>query len=233
MALTMNQKKSFGASGLAEVKVLAKTVRIIFKEDGDTYELPLDTWDKKRASGLYRVTMSKTGDKLVGINPPPLSTSIVRFKEFGSRADGIPQPKIQRGGPRNGKNGTKYMAPDKMMFYAQLEVVSKDMYEGLTIMCSMAYGFEPQPGTPFATVSVDSKRDLEAIEKFLRLTGFDFNKDIPYMPNVLPWLEEELKRPAKIFMVTTNDKGYIDSMSDVPAALLAGLTTTKKKKGKK
>lgn len=227
MALQLSQKKQYGPSGIADVKVLAKNVRIAYK-DGDVYEIPLEAWDKKRVSGEYRVSLNKTGDKVVGINPLP-GTYLVRFKEFSNRTDGIPESKIQRGGPRKGKNGQQYMAPDRLVFHAQLEVQSEDRFDGLTILCILPYGFEPLSGTPFATINVTGRRDLERIEQFLRYAGYDFNKDIPYAPNVLPWLEEDLKRAAKIFMVTTNADGFIDTMAEVPAALLPSA----KKKGKK
>jgi hypothetical protein len=226
MGLRFNQKKSFGPSGMADVKVLAKNVRITFA-DGDVYDLPLDVWGKK-PSGKYRVALSKAGDKVVGINPTT-GTYIVKFKEFGNRLDGIPNSKIQRGGQRTGRNGATYMAEDKMVFHAQLEVQSNDEYNGLTILSILPYGFEPLSGTPFASVNVSGKRDLERIETFLRVAGYDLNKDIPYAPNVLPWLEEELKRAAKVFMVTTNADGFIDSMAEVPAALLAGMSKKKAK----
>jgi len=228
MPLGFAQKKQFGPQGMADVKVNAKTVRVMFKDTGDVYEIELDKWPKGRPSGEYRLTMSKPGDKVIGLNPVP-GTYLVTFKEFGNRTDGIPQPKIQRGGVRQGKNG-KYIAPDKMVFHANLEVQSEDRFDGLTILSIQAYGFEPLGGTPFATVNIEGKRDLERIELFMRLAGYDFNKDIPYAPNVLPWLEEELKRARKTFMVTTNEDGFIDSMSEVPAALLPKKAAPKKKK---
>jgi hypothetical protein len=227
MALGFSQKKQFGPSGLADVKINTKSVRIVYKESGDVYELESDKWPiKERPSGEYRVTLSKPGDKVIGISPIP-GTYLVTFKDFGNRLDGIAQPKIQRGGVRQGKNG-KYIAPDKMVFHANLLVESNDRFNGLTILSILAYGFEPLSGTPFATVNVESKRDLERIETFMRLTGYDFNKDIPYAPNVLPWLEEELKRAKKTFMVTTNADGFIDSMAEVPAALLKPAKKSKK-----
>jgi len=228
MALNFQQKKQYGPSGVADVKVNTKSVRIVF-EGGDVYELELSAWNMDYASGKYRVTLSKAADKVIGISPIT-GTYIVRFKEFGNRTDGIPMPKIQHGGVRQGKKG-KWMAPDKMVFHALLEVIGDDLYGGLEIRQILSYGFESMSGTPFATVSVEGQRDLERIESFLRLSGYDMNVDIPYAPNVLPWLEESLKRAAKPFMVTTNAEGFIDSMAEVPASLLSSISkpTTKKK----
>jgi len=218
MALGFAQKKQFGPQGIASVKVNAKSVRLVFQDTGDVYEIESDKWPKGRPSGDYRLTLSKAGDKVIGVNPIP-GTYLVTFKEFGNRLDGIATPKIQRGGRREGRNGP-YIAPDKMVFHANLMVESDDIYDGLTIMSIQGYGFEPLSGTPFATVNMESKKDLERLELFMRLAGYDFNVDIPYAPNVLPWLEESLKRAKKTFMVTTNAEGFIDNMSEVPAALL-------------
>jgi hypothetical protein len=229
MALGFTQKKQFGPSGVADVRVNAKSVRIVFDETGDVYEIETANWDKKRPTGKYRVTLSKAGDKIIGINPVP-GSYLVSFKEFGNRIDGIPTPKIQRGGVRARKDGQKWIAPDKMVFNANLQVESDDCYDGLTILSIQAYGFEPLSGTPFATVNVENKRDLERIELFMRLAGYDFNVDIPYQPNVLPWLEESLKRACKTFMVTTNADGFIDSMAEVPTSLLKRAPAKKKTK---
>jgi len=228
MALQMKQRKSFGPQGLANVKLLNKVVRITFK-DGDVYEIPSDNWDKNRPAGEYNVTLNKAGDKIVGLKPIA-GTYIVRFHKFANRVDEIPQTRIQRGRHVDTADGKHFDIPDKLVFDALLEVVQQDRFEGLDILCILPYGFEPLSGTPFSTISVAGKKDLERIEQFLRFSGYNFDKDIPYAPNVLPWLEEELKRAAKMFMVTIGEKGFIDTMAEVPAALLSGLG---KKKGKK
>lgn len=227
MALQINQKKSIGPQGNADVKVLAKNVRIMFKDTGDAYEIVTENWDKKRTSGEYLITLNKTTDKVIGVRPVA-GTYIVRFKQFGNRVDTIPQPKIQRGGVRQKKTGGTYMVPDRMVFHAVLDVISEDRFHGLEILSILPYGFEPLSGTPFSIINVGGKADLERIETFMRLAGFDFNKDIPFAPNVLPWLEEELKRAATMWMVTTNEDGFIASMAALPAHLAPKLKKPKK-----
>ena len=226
MALNLSQKKSIGPSGLAEVKVLSKVVRIEFA-DGDIYEIPLDGWDKARGSGKYVVTLNKGCDKAVGVKPPA-GTYLVKFNKFANRIDEIPQTRIQKGRNVVTDTGKKFTIPDKLVFDALLSVVNHDKYEDLNILLILPYGFEPEPGTPNTIISVSGKRDLENIEKFLRFAGYDFNKDMPYSPNVLPFLEEDLRRQGKIFMVTIGEKGFIDTMAEVPESLLP-----KAKKGKK
>jgi hypothetical protein len=222
----VKQRKSIGTSGVADVKLLAKTVRISFA-DGDTYELDSSTWDKKRTSGEYRVTMSKQGDKVIGLGAVP-GTYIVRFKEFANRIDGIPQTKIQQGGERISRTGGKYIAPNKLVCHALLEIQSEDRFDGLNILAILPYGFEPEPGTNNCCIAVDGKRDLERIDSFLRLTGFNLNDPIPYAQNVLPWLEGVLQGKNIAFMVTINDQGFIDTMAPLPAHL-----APKPKKAKK
>jgi hypothetical protein len=67
------------------------------------------------------------------------------------------------------------------------------------------------------------------------------NDDMPYSTNVLPWLESRLQAAHKIFSVNLNDKGFVQSLTEIPEYLLdpevLGKTngktkTTKKAKGK-
>ncbi len=227
MAMNFSQKKQLGPTGLAEVKVLSKTIRIAFKESGDIFELPMDAWEGKRPSGTYIVTLNKSADKIIGLKPIK-GSYLVKFNKFANRVGEVPQTRIQKGGPRTNQKGQKYILPDKLVFDALLSVVDHDLYENLNILLILPYGFEPEPGTPNTTISVSGKRDLENIETFMRLAGYDFNKDMPYSPNVLPFLEEDLRRQGKVFMVTIGDNGFIDTMAEVPASLLP-----KPKKGKK
>ena len=56
MAIRGKNKANNGVKGLAEVRVLADNLRVIFKADGDNYTVRKDGWD--RESGIYNVTTS-------------------------------------------------------------------------------------------------------------------------------------------------------------------------------
>jgi hypothetical protein len=220
-------KKSFGPQGNAKVTIGNRVVRM--QIDGEVYELPLDTWPKGRPGGEYNVTLGKNLDKIISLRPPAPGTHIVKFVEFGNRTNEIPEPKVQRGGPRKTQNGGSYIAADKLVFTSILEVCDGSQYDGLRISDNHTYGFEPVPGSPDAMITMEQKRDLERFEVFMRVQGFSLaDMVIPYQTNVLPWLEEYMQRGAKPFMITTNDKGFVETRSAVPAHLLAPKKAAKK-----
>lgn len=222
------QKKSFGPQGNAKVTIGNRVVRIAL--NGEVYELPLDAWDKNLPAGEYSLTLSKGLDKVMGVRPPYPGTHIVKFAEFANRLNEIPEPKIQRGGPRHTKNGGSYIAPDKLVFTSLLEVCDGSQYDGLKLTDTHTYGFEPVPGSPDAMVTMEGQKDLERFETFMRVQGLPLaDLIIPYSSNVLPWLEDQLQTRGKMFMVTTDDKGFVDTRSPAPAHLLPKKATPKKK----
>lgn len=221
-------KKSLGPQGNGKVTIGNKVIRISL--NGEIYELPLDQWDKKRPAGEYNILLSKNLDKIISLRPPAPGTHIVRFVRFGNRTNEIPEPKVQRGGPRETKSGGKYIAPDKLVFTALLEVCDGSQYDGLQIADNHVYGFEPVPGSPDSMITMDNKRDLERFEIFMRVQGFSLaDMVIPYSSNVLPWLEAYMQASAKPFMVATNENGFIDSRSVIPAHLLPGKNKSTKR----
>lgn len=223
MAIQTKTKKSVGPQGLAEVRVLKNGLRVIFA-DGDTYEVSSEGWD--HPTGKYQITLNETHDKILFASPPA-GTYLVRFREFGNRQNktegnsGMPEPYIKRGGMRQGKNGAAWFAPDELSVSAKLEVVDPGSpYKGLNIIYSFPYAFEVQPGTVFTMITAKATR-LVKIEEFLRIAGLDFlNDDIPYSTNVLPWLENRLQSARKRFSVTLNEKGFVQTLTEIPDYLL-------------
>jgi hypothetical protein len=225
MPINTKVKKSVGPSGLAEVRVLAKGLRVIFLADHDTYEVSSEGWNYP--TGKYQITLNETHDKILFASPPT-GTYLVRFREFGNRQNksegntGMPEPYIKRGGMREGKDGkSRWFAPDELSVSAKLEVVDPGSpYKGLNIIYSFPYAFEMQPGTVFTMITAKAGR-LVKIEEFLRIAGLDFlNDDIPYSTNVLPWLEKRLQSAHKRFSVTLNEKGFVQTLTEIPDYLL-------------
>jgi hypothetical protein len=226
------QKKSFGPQGNAKVTMGTKVVRV--QLDGEVYELPLEAWDKKYPNGEYNVLLGKNLDKIISVKPPFPGTHIVKFVEFSNRNNEVPEPKIQRGGPRKTKMGGSYIAPDKLVYTSLLEICDGSQYDGLRIVDTHTYGFDPVPGSPDAMIVMEGQKDLERFEAFMRAQGINLGQlVIPYSGNVLPWLEAQLQSSAKPFMVTTNDKGFVDTRSPVPAHLLPKAKKQAKKTTKK
>jgi hypothetical protein len=222
-------KKNIGATGLANVRVLNDSLRVVFP-DGDTYQTSKEGWT--HPNGEYNVTLDPLGSRVLFVSPPPLTTHLVRFRGFGNRGQSnIPEPKIQRGGQRQSKHGGTYLAPDELKAFVDLEVVGEGPYVGMKIFYSFSYAFEPDPGTQNTLISA-SQSKLVAIEEFLRINGFDILKDdIPFSSNVLPWLEKKFLAAAKVYQVSLSDKGFVKQITEVPAYLLPkNLTGAKKAK---
>jgi hypothetical protein len=214
MAIPTKNKSSNGMKGLAEVRVLNDYLRVIFKADGDTYQVTKNGWD--RPSGIYNVTLSKANDEIKFVSPPGRSEPyLVKFLEFANRVGasetnpGVPEPKIEPGGMRQGRNGPYYEA-DKLVARAKLVVVSKGEYKGLNIVLTIPYIFAQYQGT-MITMLEGTAGQRTQVERFLTTAGMDMvNDEIPWAGNVLPFLEAKLQAAGKVFGVRLNERGYVD-----------------------
>jgi len=220
-------KKNFGESGNAEVRPGKTAVRIAFEER--SYEVPVSGWDKNRPAGTYRVTMSKDGTKILSVRPPA-GTYIMKFKNMGNKVADVPEPKIQRGGPRQSRDGSKHwIAPDSLIFVTIQEVLSDGKYQGLEVYNNVPYIFSQVPGSNMTKLEASGKNELERVETYLRVAGFDLAKnDIPYSDNILPWLERYLQKNGRAFLGTLGENGFISTFADLPPEL-----APKAKKAKK
>lgn len=229
MAIPTKNKSSNGMKGLAEVRVLNDYLRVIFKTDGDTYQVTKNGWT--RPSGIFNVTLSKANDEIKFMSPPGRSEPyLVKFLEFSNRIGvsddnpGVPEPKIDPGGMRQGHNGPYYQ-PDKLVARAKLVVVEgqgEGIYKGLNIILTLPFIFEQYPGT-MITQLVGTAGERKQVESFLTTVGMDMvNDEIPWAGNVLPFLEARLQAADKVFGVRLNDKGYVekDGLVSIPEYLI-------------
>lgn len=227
MALQTRQKSNLGPNGLAEIRLLKEKVKVIFAEDGDIYELPLESWTDNefygdKPAGNYIVGLNKERTDFYFVKPPGDSTWYVRFKEFVRKGSDTPTPYIQKGGKTiTTKDGGSFVTQDEMRAAYYLEILDPDgKYDGMSLWGNIPYIFEQATGTTHCEL-VGKKRQLELTERFLRVTGFDFvNDSIQYSPNVLPQLERMLQEKGAIFSVKTNEKGFVQEMSEVPVNFL-------------
>ena len=225
MAIPTKNKSYTGMRGTAEVRVLNDALRVIFS-DGDTYTVQKNGWD--RPSGTYNITLSKTQDEIKYASPPGRSEPyLVKFLEYANRVGrtednpGVPEPKIEPGGWRQGHNGPYYEA-DKLIASAKLVVVEGGPYQGLTIPHKIPYIFAQYPGTLISMLE-GTAGERKKVETFLQLTGFDMvNDEIAWAGNVLPFLEAKQQVSDSIFTVRLNEKGFVDKdgLSSIPAYLI-------------
>lgn len=236
MPLPTAVKSNTGVRGLAEVRVLKDTVRVIFKADHDTYEVHKDGWD--RDSGLYNITLNRENDKIKYSSPPGRPEPyLVRFFEFGNRIGrteddpGVPEAKVRPGRQMPGRSGGFYFVPDMLEASAKLTVVEKGLYEGMTIPYSLPYVFEQYAGQTITMLRGTASQNRR-IEDFLRAAGFDLmNDEIPWSSNVLPYLEFKLQQAGAVFSVLLNENGFVakDGVRPIPASLADALLKEAKK----
>jgi hypothetical protein len=229
MAIPTKNKSSNGMKGLAEVRVLNDYLRVIFKADGDTYQVTKNGWE--RPSGIYNVTLSKANDEIKFLSPPGRNEPyLVKFLEFANRVGasdsnpGVPEPKIEPGGMRQGRNGPYYEA-DKLVARAKLVVVEGQnggIYKGLNIVLTIPYIFAQYQGT-MITMLEGTAGQRRQVETFLTTAGMDMvNDEIPWAGNVLPFVEAKLQAADKVFGVRLNERGYVekDGLVSIPEYLI-------------
>jgi hypothetical protein len=230
MPILTKVKKNTGLSGLAEVRVLAAGLRVIFKADGDTYDVNPEGWD--RPSGLYNITLNRTQDQIKYVSPPgpPARTEpfMMKFLEFGNRVGrddnnpGIPEPKVKPAEVKQWQGGGSSYIPESLVTSAKLVVVEKGPYKGLTTPYEVPYIFEQYPGS-MLTMLVGTKYQNKRVEDFLRINGMDLlNEEIPWSANVLPFLETRLQASNAVFSVQLNEKGFVakDGIRAIPSFLI-------------
>jgi hypothetical protein len=225
--MTTRERKSSGPSGLAEVRIMTKSVRVEI-QGGETYDIPLEGIEKGRKSGRYLVNISQNKDK-VFLHPVP-GQYVFSFKQFGNRQNEVPTNKIQRGGPRQRKDGKgTWYADDELVYTAVFQVDDDDLYGGLTTATNLPYIFAKLPGSADLCDFDGKTYQLKRNEKFFWVVGkiniamdvpFDYSDDPAVM---LTTVEKLLQGRAIKFLGTLNKDGFIDldSISAIPEALLA------------
>jgi hypothetical protein len=224
MPLVTEVKKKYGPSGLGEIRVLvpSKTVKVI-SSDGDLYPISFDNVNeniveliigKKGASRAYLkrayFQLSQDENSLMGVRPWE-DSHFVKFSGFTRRGGEESEPKfyVKKGGMRPGRGGGEYWEDDRLRFTSVLEIVAGP-WKGYSLLYGMDYLFELGDN---GLSKIESFRQTWAdrLEGFLDLAGFDRTReDIPYSPNVLPWLEETLKSRSKEYAFQAHvENGWI------------------------
>ena len=219
--MKVKERKNIGVSGYADVRVNKNSLRVGFL-DGETFDLDLDQWEEKRPGGKFNITLSRDNTKIFGVRPIA-GSYILRFAGFGNRIEDVPEPKIQRGGKRQKKDGGYFYAPDRMVFIPQFAVHAEGKYDGLLVATFLPYVFEPVQGTDLTQIN-GRRGEITQVENFLSICGFDVMRDeIPYSNNILPWLERYLYAKNEPVMGSINDKGFVADLSVIPNELKKGL----------
>jgi hypothetical protein len=162
------------------------------------------------AGDKLSLRMSGDGSELYSIRPNDGSV-VLNFDRFSAKKDELPQPKIQKGGPRE-YNGKKWFAKDKLVFTAIFKIVSKK-YKTMEVPYVLDYTFRQWEDTTDVVIPMGNKKCDQVIE-FLKLCGWDEEADsIPWSDNVLPFLEKVLRVKQKPILAVLKN-GWIDSISE-------------------
>jgi|SaaInl7_200m_RNA_FD_contig_21_644347_length_843_multi_16_in_0_out_0_2 hypothetical protein len=219
------KRSNIGPQGIATVRKLKDGIRVVYDDTpsntnpNETFDIiGEDVWKDDRPVGVFRVTLNDKKDRLVGINALP-GVYVVSFEKFGKRdATDVPQPWIMRGGPRTSKSGSTWMQPDSMKFTFVLKIHDSQNLknDGLTATGMLSYIFERDQITG-DTYYTGTGWEMETLELFLKVAGFDFLEDeIPYAGNILPQLEELLQSRNVKFQAEINEKGFVIAKSFGP-----------------
>ena len=223
MAIGNKPNSPFGKQGLAEVRILKTGVRVLFQDNSnDIFDIQNTekkaAWEEGRPGGMFRITLNRNNDRIFMVRPPE-GVYVFSFTEFARGYDQqtkerfLKPPKIQRGGKRNGKNGTWYQ-PDRMVATARCTVHSSDKkYNDLVCTVNIPYTWqEGMPGD--GAIFTGEAYEVAQLQNFLDLGGVDFEKDtVPYSENVLPVLEHLMQRETNKFTSEINEGGFMSAKS--------------------
>lgn len=194
-------KRDYGPSGIGEVRFLKNDVKIITVEGVvyliDNENVPEWVIRKNQKEAWYRISSDETKLSSVG---PVGDSHIVEFEAFTPRNADTEEPeaRVTKGGQRRDGTSTYYV-PDRSMFNARLKIVVGD-FKDYNLFYKMDYLFAiADDGSTKISIRPPQRPGWATrLEEFFRLAGFDFSvEDIPFSPNVLPWLENELQGRAE------------------------------------
>lgn len=234
MPIPIRTTSNRGPSGVAQVRVMSRLVKVQFK-DGDLYEFPKEDcpdellnapFAKKSDPVELSVSISQDGGTIFNARPAA-GSHIVKFSRFTAARDQSPTPKlVERQVKQRRSDGRSFVIEEHFEYFALLGIAA-GKFEGMELLYSMWYLWVDDDG--IALLEGANKRIQENMD-LLRYGGVDVNEDtIPYSDNIIPYLETLLKGLDTPFLANLNGRGWIDSI----AALPEGVAVSPKKKVKR
>lgn len=198
--------------GKARIKVTDTKVLVTFEDKPDQkFKLDRDECPDNLKSGDYYVNLNADGDELVGVRPI-MGMFRCKFKNmFVPEGEDIPQPQFHEGGPRTSKDGRKWNADDYYSYMPMMEIVEGD-YKGWQIPVYLNYLFVDDGDGHIMIKGGGKKADMNV--SFLDATGV-LEKEIKFSENVLPRLQKEILKEARIFLVYLKE-GNVDAFATLP-----------------
>lgn len=231
MRITKSTRR--GPNGPAEVRVLKNKIIVEFENQAkypEPYQFALDQAPDYIRSGRFYVNLSLDESEIDGIRIIDGGTYMVRVKNFIQGKDTPPTPKFRdRKQVKSAKGGT-WWVPAHDEFYVLFEVVA-GTFEGLEIFAGFDYPFNKDNMTGLAFIDgslATGSKKVDQLSDFMIAAGVE-DVELPFSENILPELEEAILEEAATFQVVLNEKGFIDSIAELPEGFAVAKPKAKKK----
>lgn len=206
-----------GLSGAANVALNGnKTkVKVTLEESGDSYVISVKECPKEVQayirSGNFVVKLSKDNDKIYSLSPTS-GMFVGKVAKFSSKKDADPAPMTKVG---KNQEGSTY----SYLFFVVMIEITEGECKGMQIPLFLRYNFAEEvqevKGVERKVAgyskSLDKSKHTAFLDEFLTITGAWDAGAIPYSDNILPKLEQRIKRADKTFGFIVK-KGYIETL---------------------
>lgn len=206
-----------GLSGAANVALNGNKTKakVTLEESGDSYVISIKECPKEVQayirSGNFVVKLSKDNDKIYSLSPTN-GMFIGKVAKFSSKKDADPAPMTKVG---KNQDGATY----SYLFFVVLIEITEGECKGMQIPMFLRYNFAEEvqevKGVERKVAgyskSLDKSKHTAFLDEFLTITGAWDAGAIPYSDNILPKLEQRIKRADKSFGFIVK-KGYIDTL---------------------
>jgi len=222
--MAMQIKQKYGPKGLAKVKVGKEEVRVEFVDKEKLGRVPFlikpeDVFPADIQDGEYIVSLNAEGTKIMNINVPK-GSYYLKFSHFSHKLDDqdVPLPPTFRDVPykiNSRRDGTTYSVPAHLEFTALFKVCDHKDFTGWVVPYNLNYLYAKDDITDETCIM--RGRGIEALEKFQKVCGFDFEQDgIVYSDNILPEMERLLQEKDRKIIGVVNDYGFLKELNPLP-----------------
>jgi len=161
-------------------------------------------------SGNFVVKLSKESDKIYSLSPTG-GMFVGKVAKFSSKKDADPSPMTK---VSTNKEGQTY---SYLFFVVMIEIIEGEC-KGMQIPLFLRYNFSEEEQEVKGIMrkvagyskQLDKSKHTAFLDEFLLITGV-WETAIPYSDNILPKLEQRIKRADKTFGFIVK-KGYIDTL---------------------
>ncbi len=208
--------REYGKSGRATVRVTARSVHVLFDDEGGTareFAISDAPENIKSGQGLY-VSLNSGNNKVYSVRPFE-GVFPVRFSKFVRNNDGAinvkrrEAKKVTLPPDKDHPNGRSWPEPARLTFTAILPIIVGPEAD-LEYAITLDHLFEKAPDGNFKLVG--APRFVKTLQGFMERAGYDFAVDnLPYGQTILDDVEELLLERDVAFQVKV-ENGWVKEM---------------------